>query len=257
MFRKISHINIIFLFYFGLLSCSFANSNPLQRVLLVVAMEKEALPIISQFNLKEVRTTSKLPMKEYSGNYKTTELFLVTNGVDPINKVQNVGTQAATLATYIGIEHFHPNLVISVGTAGGVDANNAKINKIYISKKIYFFDRRMPFEKYHEYGLGNYTSISFPDVVGKLGLSLGIVCSGDSFDENKTDYQVILKNGCEVIDMEAAGVAWVSMLENTPMFAMKGVTNYIHGKEIYSQYQKNSPSMEIALAKELRAFLIY
>ena len=44
---------------------------------------------------------------------------LVWNGKCAINGVDNVGTVAASLATYLAIQAINPDIVISAGTAGG------------------------------------------------------------------------------------------------------------------------------------------
>lgn len=232
------------------------NKSHIHKILLVVAMDKEAQPIISTLNLKHINF-SKLPMQGYIGKYNNLEILLVTNGLDPINKVQNVGTQAATLTTYLGIQYFHPDLVISIGTAGGVEKDGAKLGEIIYSEKIYFFDRRFVSKNDKEYGLGGYPSAVFTDIDKKLGLKSGIVCSGDSFDDNQTDYNMFITEHCTAIDMEAAGVAWVSMLTKTPMFAMKGITNFVKGEDIHDQYRKNFSTVTLELANKLKELLKY
>jgi len=110
------------------------NQHKIKKILLVVAMDTEALPIINVLNLKKSpHIFSKLPMQAYVGTYSNLDILLVDNGKDPVYKVQNIGTQAATLSAYVGIEHFHPDLVISIGTAGGIAENGAKIGDIYTS----------------------------------------------------------------------------------------------------------------------------
>jgi nucleoside phosphorylase len=218
-------------------------------------MDKEAKPIISMFNLKKWRHSfSPLPMQGFIGKFKNIDILYMINGIDPIYHVQNVGTEAATLTTYLGIEHFHPGLVISIGTAGGVKKNGAQINDIYVSKKIYFYDRRIQGKGYYQYGIGDYSSLVISSINNKVGLKLGIVCSGDSFDENKTDYQMFIKENCSAIDMEAAGVAWVSMLMHTPMLAIKGITNFVNDNQ-HDEYQKNFSSVIFALTNKLKTFL--
>lgn len=258
-------INIIsYILYFVLIiipltaQAEKTNSNNLQikKVLLVIAMDSEAKPIISSLNLHKVTNVfTNLPMQKYIGKYEKLEIFLVINGLDPINNVQNIGAQAATLSTYLGIEYFHPDLIISIGTAGGIAKNGAKQGDIYYSQKIYFYDRRLPLKGYHEYGLGDYPSAIFASLDNKIGLKPGIICSGDSFDDNKTDYNMFIKENCSAIDMEAAGVAWISMLTKTPMFAMKGITNFVKGKDIHEQFRKNLPVVTLELANKLRELL--
>lgn len=54
--------------------------------------------------------------------------------------------------------------------------------------------------------------------------------------------------------MEAAAVAWVSMLTKTPMFAIKGITDIV-GKHAKEQFDKNVLSVSERLSKDLQAFL--
>lgn len=235
---------------------SIINQLHIKKILLVVAMDSEAQPVISSLHLRKMpRSPHGLPMQEYAGRYRNLDIMLITNGMDPIYHVQNVGTQAATLSTYLGMETFHPDLVISIGTAGGVEKNGARQKDIYVSQKIFFYDRRILAKGYHEYGLGGYRSISISPLDNQLGLKSGVICSGDSFDQNRTDYAFFINENCAVVDMEAAGVAWVSMLMHTPMFALKGVTNFVKGNNIHDQYEKNISAVTLDLSVKLKKIL--
>jgi 5'-methylthioadenosine nucleosidase len=235
---------------------SIINQRPIKKILLVVAMDTEALPIVNAFNLKKSpHFFSDLPMQGYVGKYGNLDILLVQNGKDTVYKVQNVGTQAATLATYVGIEHFHPDLVISIGTAGGIAENGAKIGDIYISQKIYFYGRRIPIPGYTEYGMGGYASANFNQITNKINVKQGIVCAGDSFDDNQTDREIILKNDCSVREMESAGVAWVSMIMKTPMLAMKGITDIVWNKSGQEQFEKNFSPVNKKLSEKVKEFL--
>jgi 5'-methylthioadenosine nucleosidase len=226
--------------------------HPYKKILIVIAMDSEANPIIQQLGLKPLaHHFSNLPMNGYVGHRHESDILLIKNGEDPINKVQNIGKEAATLSTYLGIEYFHPDLIISIGTAGSVPENGAKLMDIYLSRTTYFFDRRIPMKGYDEYGRGGYPSLALSSISKKLQLKEGIICSGDSFDEAQIDYNVFLKEHCSAIDMEAAAVAWVSMLTHTPMIAIKGITNFVRGKEIHAQYERNLPEVTQQLAIKL------
>lgn len=230
--------------------------KPIQKVLVVVAMDTEAQPIIDQLHLHPLpHSFSDLPMHGYTGQQGKIKLLLMVNGQDPVHKVQNIGTEAATLSTYLGIEYFHPDLIISIGTAGAVVDSGAALMDIYLSQKIYFFDRRIPMKGYHDYGRGGYPSMPLAIIDKKLGFKSGIVCSGDSFDEEQVDYNLFLKEHCSAIDMEAAGVAWVSMLTKTPMIAIKGITNFVRGKHVHAQFEKNLPVVTSRLANKLKELI--
>lgn len=231
------------------------NILHVKKIMLVVAMDSEALPLIQTFKLHELKNAFPgLPMKAYEGKYRRLNLFLVLNGLDPTYHVANVGTEAATLSTYIGIQKDHPDLVISIGTAGGIPANGAALQDIYASTTVNFYDRRIAVEPFTAYGVGAYPSVSLAPIDKKVGLKPGVVCSGDSFDNNKTDYDVMLKQHCGAIEMEAAGVAWVCSLTHTPMFAMKGITNFSSVPESGQQFEKNLPIVTAKLASTLQNF---
>lgn len=242
---------------------SSAQAMPIQdinilhakKIMLVVAMESEALPLIQTFKLHELKNAFPgLPMKAYEGNYRQLNVFLVLNGLDPTYQVANVGTEASTLSTYIGIQKDHPDLVISIGTAGGIQQNGSALLDIYGSTTVSFFDRRIMVGPFTAYGVGAYPSVNLAPFDKKVGLKPGVVCSGDSFDNNKTDYEVMLKQHCGAIEMEAAGVAWVCSLTHTPMFAMKGITNFSSVPEGGKQFEKNLPVVTNKLASTLKAF---
>ena len=231
-----------------------SDKSAIHKVMLVLAMSSEAEPIISALKLQKLtHPLSDMPMQGYIGNYGHFSVFLITNGQDPELKISNVGTQAATLTTYIGIQYFHPDLIINIGTAGGVAQNGVKLRETYISKKIYFYDRRIMLEKYNAYGLGGYPSAQL--AFNKIDLKSGTVCSGDSFDNNQTDYDLFIKHKCSAVDMEAAGVAWVSMLAKIPMFAIKGITNFVRGNNIHKQYKENRPMVTVNLSRKLEEIL--
>lgn len=231
------------------------NKPFIKRILLITVLDAEAIPIIKMLDLHPLKHTfSKLPMKGYEGKYKTFNILLLKSGKSPIYHVENIGTQPAALTTYLGIQYFHPDLVINIGIAGGILKNGAQIGDIYVSRKIYFFDRRMPPDKM-QYGMGGYPSFNLGNIPKKIGLKIANVCSGDSFDRNKTDYKIILKNKCAVRNMEAAGVAWVCVLMQTPMIAIKGITDIHEIKNGYYQSQRNRSYVIKKLTEKLKKLL--
>lgn len=251
-------IAVLFIFVLTLFSNSgfSAVNHKIKNVLIVVAMKDEAAPIIKTLNLYPASLPdTKLPMKAYIGHYADINIALILNGTDPMYGVQNVGSQPAVLATYIGINYFHPDLIISAGTAGGRFVHDMKIGNIYVSDKIYFYDRRLNLPDYKLYGSGGYRSMDTKFLVKKLNIKNATVCSGDSFDENTTDQEVMSKQGCMVIDMEAAGVSWVAMLTKIPMFAMKGITNYVEKTSAHNEFEKNYARVTQKLALKLRDVL--
>lgn len=256
---------ILLLWIFPLLALAQSSPEPqltipsqqaIHTILLVVALQDEANPILKKLNLQPLPPFGGLPMKAYGGKVGNLSVYLVQNGADPRSKAENIGSQAATLSTYVGIQRFHPDLVISIGTAGAIEKNGAQLKQLYVSKKIYFFDRRIQVPDYKEYGLGDYSSPTLaPSMLAKTKLQPGIICTGDSFDENATDYQMMLQLGCHSIEMEAAGVAWASQLMHTPMLAIKGITDYAEDQNGIPQFLKNFSAVTNDLAEQLDLLL--
>lgn len=241
-------ILLMFVFVFTL------PAHAANKILVVVAMEQEALPIIKALHLQpSTHMFGSLPMRGYEGKYQQKNVYLILNGQDPMYKVQNVGTQAATLTTYVGIAYFQPDLVISIGSAGGVEKLGAKLRDIYVSNMIYFSDRIIPGDGYAEYGVGGYPSAKLN--LTKSDLIEGAVCSSDSFNISAAQQTIINKKRCAALDMEAAGVAWVSMLNHTPMVAVKGITNIIEHANGHDEYEKNLPVVTKSLADKLKEIL--
>jgi 5'-methylthioadenosine nucleosidase len=232
--------------------CQAANvyaKPPISKVLIVVAMKEEARPLIQLLHLSPATAPDpSLPMEVYTGRNHKFHIELIIPGTDPNHGVENVGTQAAVLTTYLGINQFHPDLVINVGTAGGRAETGVKIGEIYLSSNIYFFNRRFISRAYQLYGIGAYSSMNTEALGKKLQLKHGSVCSGDSFLPDETDSQMQTKLGCMLIDMEAAGVNWVTMLKKIPMFALKGVSNYMDPASAHDEFENNGAEVTKKLA---------
>ena len=58
--------------------------------------------------------------------------------------MDNVGTVPASVAAYLALQTFSPDLLIIAGTAGGFKARGAAIGDIYVSTRTVNHDRRIP-----------------------------------------------------------------------------------------------------------------
>ncbi len=65
------------------------------------------------------RVSGPAPCVTFSGSYSNLSVHVVWNGKCAVTGVDNVGTVPASLATYLSIMTFNPDLIISAGTAGG------------------------------------------------------------------------------------------------------------------------------------------
>lgn len=108
--------------------------------------------------------------QSYRGTVGSIDVTLVHNGKDPKAGVDKVGTNAATLTTYLSIEAFKPDIVISAGTAGGFASRGATIASIFVSTACVNHDRRIPLPGFDEFGLGKEDTHNCAQMAQDLGV---------------------------------------------------------------------------------------
>ena len=64
--------------------------------------------------------------------------------------VDNVGTVPAAVTAYLAVHEFKPDLVISMGTAGGFKAKGAAIGDLFLATAFANHDRRIPIPVSHQ-----------------------------------------------------------------------------------------------------------
>eukprot|EP01127_Copromyxa_protea_P005180 TRINITY_DN1505_c0_g1_i2.p1 TRINITY_DN1505_c0_g1~~TRINITY_DN1505_c0_g1_i2.p1 ORF type:complete len:213 (-),score=42.95 TRINITY_DN1505_c0_g1_i2:322-960(-) len=209
------------------------SGGRVQRVLVVVAMTHEALPIISKLSLQKVEGEKFLgSMVAYKGTVGTGEVFVITNGVanvyeedgQPRKKdgefvqVERVSVTPASITTWEGIRRYSPDIVISAGTAGGVQRLGAVKRRVYVTQTpVKYFDRLIDFRapgddfavtNYKCYGVGSYSPLACPNMMKDLQLHEGSVGTGSSFSLPEGLVKEQFDKGAALLkDMEAASVA--------------------------------------------------
>jgi nucleoside phosphorylase len=208
--------------------------KPVKSILIMIAMRAEAREFIQALGLKQEEHAfdEKLPMRAYSGTVDSLSVVVVLNGVDKRFDVDDVATQPAVLATYVGVQKFNPDLIINAGTAGGFKRADYEIGDAVVScGSVKFHDRRIPLKGFDAYGIGSYPCIDMPDLIEELSLKQGIISTGNSLDCTQTDMEMIEKNGAEIKEMEAAGIAWVAWILEKPFMAVKTISDFIDSHE--------------------------
>jgi nucleoside phosphorylase len=213
-----------------------AATRPVRRVALVMAMEVEAAPLRAALGLVDVDLPSwatGLPARIAVAPATETrpEVVLAVNGEDPVTGVACIGTTAAALTTQVVLnldDRPRPDLVLSVGTAGGWARAGAEIGDTFLAWPHFScHDRRIPLPGFQAFGDGDLPAADLRVHAESLGCRLGVVTTGDSLDESPTDRARILANGGEVKEMEAAAVAWVCHLHGVPTSAVKSITDLV------------------------------
>lgn len=227
-----------------------------EKIGLIVAMGSEAAPIIEALTLDHQKSIypETVPFETYTGLHAGRQISLTVSGRDDVHGIDNVGTQAAALMTWLAIEHFKPELIINAGTAGGMADKGCEVGDVYLSETPFcFHDRRIPIPRFREYGLGSYPSMDTTDLASSLGFKRGRISTGDSLDMTKTDLEKINANGAIIKEMEAAAIAWVCRMTQTPMFAVKVITDLIDRRvSTQKQFTENLKPAVDNLQKSIR-----
>jgi nucleoside phosphorylase len=204
--------------------------NKIKHICFIIAMAGEARPLIEHYGLEPVTTIwpDFTPMSAYQKNYRHGKITLIINGHDERYDIDNIGTQAATLASYLAIQYFRPDLLINAGAAGGFRERGMEIGDILLAQgNAYFHDRRIPIPKFREYGIGAYPLMDHTILAKALSLKTGTVSTGNSFDFIGPDKKLMDELKISAKDMEAAAIAWVCDLAGVPVMIVKGITDIV------------------------------
>lgn len=231
----------------------------IQKVGLVFAMEVEARAAITQLGLQpEGLLAADLPMPFFSGTHEGTQIAVVLAGQDSRFAVDNVGTNAAVLATYLLIQRFKPDLIVNAGTAGGFHGRGMRIGDVFLGQGVVrFHDRRTPVLKYGDYSEGKYPLHSVSNLQKALGLRFANVSTGNSLDCSPEDLSRLTANESDLKDMEAAAVGWVCWMTQVPFITLKSVTDYIEeaesvGAQFLANYQMAIEKLTVELVRVVR-----
>lgn len=228
----------------------------MMRVCLIFAMRAEAQPLIEYYGLKEQEGFfSPLPCKLYSTLSESPQrgdLWVVVNGEDRGRDL--IGCEAAAVTTQVAIQRLQPDLVISCGTCGGWQRYGARVGQTYIADGVMFHDRRVPGDnEWDTQGLGNYKVWEGSwRMAEALGLPMGKVTTGSSFDLSPEEDALIDANGGRLKEMEGAAVAFVCSLYKVPVMLVKAVTNLRDAEEDdIDSFQENLKRASLSLRETL------
>ncbi|KAH9307631.1 hypothetical protein KI387_035542 [Taxus chinensis] len=210
------------------------EERPISSLLIVIAMQAEAVPLVNKFNLLEDEGSlfpKAVPWIRYHGTYKDLQINIVIPGKDKVFGVDSVGTVSAALVTYASVQALKPDIVINIGTAGGFKVKGASVGDVYLATDVAFHDRRIPIPVFDQYGVRSRPTISTPNLTKELGLKVGKLSTGDSLDMCSQDEELIKANETTIKDMEGAAVAYVTDLFSVPTIFVKAITDVVDGEK--------------------------
>ncbi|XP_023553717.1 5'-methylthioadenosine/S-adenosylhomocysteine nucleosidase 2-like [Cucurbita pepo subsp. pepo] len=227
------------------------SNRPISSILIIIAMQTEALPLVEKFQLSEDHNSvfpKEVPWVRYHGMYKDLQINLIWPGKDSALGVDSVGTISASLVTYASIQALQPDLIINAGTAGGFKAKGASIGDVFLVSECAFHDRRIPIPVFDLYGVGLKQTLKTPNLLAGLDLKVGKLSTGDSLDMSVQDEASIIANDATVKDMEGAAVAYVADMFKVPAIFVKAVTDIVDGeKPTAEEFLQNLATVSAAL----------
>ncbi|XP_057964419.1 5'-methylthioadenosine nucleosidase isoform X1 [Malania oleifera] len=228
-----------------------AEKRPISSLLLIIAMQTEALPLVNKFQLTKDLDSAfpkGVPWVRYHGMYKDLHINLIWPGKDSTLGVDNVGTVSVSLVTYASIQALQPDLIINAGTAGGFKAKGAGIGDVFLVSDAAFHDRRIPIPVFDLYGVGLRQAFPTPNLLKELNSKVGKLSTGDSLDMSPQDEAAIIANDATIKDMEGAAVAYVADILKVPAIFVKAVTDIVDGeKPTAEEFLQNLQAVTAAL----------
>jgi adenosylhomocysteine nucleosidase len=201
------------------------------KIAIIVAMSKELnllLPLIENHAQVTINDT-----RFHTGKLGSHEIVAMQCGIGKVN---------AAIGTLTLIEHFHPNLVVNSGVAGGT-GGGAGILDVVIADAV----------AYHDVWCGPGTepgqaaecparfACALPqEVIDSIpGAKHGLIASGDIFVAHRHDVDRILQLYPEAmaVDMESAAIAHVCHLKNVHFVCIRVISDTPGAADNISQYE--------------------
>jgi 5'-methylthioadenosine nucleosidase len=207
----------------------------IRKVMLLVAMQKEALPIIKKMNMKILPESldKYLPAEAYETVTDKGRIILVVSGKCTSHKVDRIGSQGLNLVAWEALKKFEPDILINPGTGGGFQRNESQPGDIYLSgESIKYHDRLFyPDMFFLNYGIGSYKCLEIPYIAKKIGAKVGVISTGASMLASTQEEKQMIENKAVVKEMEAAGIAEVAQMRGIPFIALKIITDLVDTHE--------------------------
>lgn len=234
----------------------------INNILLLVAMDKEAQPIIKKMNME--RINHKLDEDLPAAIYRTVspdghQINLVVSGKCPSHGVDRIGSQGLNLVAWEAVKAFNPDVLINVGTGGGFEKNGSKPGDVYVSSESVKYHDRLFFPDiyFQNYGIGSYKCLEIQHIADQLNLKQGVISTGGSMLASVEENEQMAKNNAVVKEMEAAGIAEVAQLKNVPFIALKIITDLVDTNECpQNQFTNNFNKLITHLADKTHALCL-
>lgn len=168
------------------------------------------------------------------------------------------GKVSAAASTQWAIDHYHPDLIINLGTCGGL-VGRIDRNEIVLVERTWQYDIQEQMTNPEEASRYYSNELDLSWLNGHQlpnGVIRATMFSADRDVLASDVTQLIDKFAARVADWESGAIAWVAGRNHTPLLIIRGVSDLVSpmGGESYDNvalFQKNSRKIMKILARQL------
>ncbi len=228
----------------------------IMNIHLICAMHGEAQHIINALNLKKINH-SELNFDLFEGVFKDHVIRLFVNQKDE-NNMDKLGTVQVGILTYKSIVFLKPDLMINLGTCGGIFDHNLRLLDIICGQKFAIYHDRFTGDSENsiKQSLRFSTCLNLENYLKDHDFKHGAIASSNSLLLNPNSWNHIKKYKIQCLDMEAAAVAEVAQDSKIPLMIFKVVTDNVYEVnpvDAFSQFEANfHPAMKHLAEKFLQ-----
>ncbi len=194
------------------------------KIAILSAMNEEINPTISSYQAKRIDELNSQSVYTHKG--KNNEYLFLNSGIGKIN---------AAITTTMLITKYNPDLIISIGTAGGI-GHNMQVSDFVIADKMAFWDVDVTAFNYEIGQLPDSTKYlevkdhqKLVDLIQKLNVKthVGTIVTGDSFvcDEAKRQYIESNFENVHAIEMESTSILMTSQKLDTNCVVLRTISD--------------------------------
>lgn len=199
------------------------------KIAIISAMEEEIAYTKEHFTTKKIDVLNSQDLVHYQGKYH--EFYFLNSGIGKVN---------AAITTSLLIERYQPDLIISVGTAGGVN-KELNIGDLVIGDKLLFHDVDVTAFGY-EYGQypqqEQYLAVNNLDHLIKVlkhvevDYHIGTILTGDQFiaDKKKTLALEEQFDNVYAIEMESSAILMTANNLGVDCQVIRTISDLAHGE---------------------------
>ncbi len=198
------------------------------KIVIMSAMTEEIAPTIEHFTAQEIDVLNSQKVFKYQGK---NEFLFLNSGIGKIN---------AAITTTLVIEKYQPDVIISIGTAGGV-AKGMKVSDFVVADKMAFWDVDVTAFNYE---LGQLPGMpKYIEVKGYQGLlkvvekidaivHIGTIVTGDSFvcTDDKRNFITENFENVHAIEMESTSILMTAQKLETKCLALRTISDMANEK---------------------------